>query len=117
VIKARCHDHARSSDVSHCLGSGETAAPEVRFWLAVAAAPTFAGMAIWTVLSDGPSQMLCMSSPDPWPFDGMAAMYILMTIFHAEPWISLVLGRRTRFQPPQFLESRHAGSDQLGGSS
>jgi hypothetical protein len=52
--------------------------------LALAAAPTFAVMALLTALS--PAAMLC-SAADPSPLSGMVPMYLLMSVFHASPWL------------------------------
>lgn len=54
-------------------------------WLSLAAAPTFAGMALLTALSGSP-EMLCASAS---PLSGMAAMYGLMSAFHLSPWLRL----------------------------
>lgn len=50
--------------------------------LALAAAPTFAVMALVT---SGPPDMLCTPVATAW--SGMAAMYLLMSLFHAGPWL------------------------------
>jgi hypothetical protein len=52
--------------------------------LSLAAAPTFAAMALASALA-GPGEALCTASP----FGGMAAMYLLMGVFHAGPWLRL----------------------------
>lgn len=58
-------------------------------WLSLAAAPTFATMALLSGVL-GPSDMLCSASP----FTGMVAMYVLMSAFHLAPWLRLLAGRR-----------------------
>ena len=56
-------------------------------WLSLAAAPTFAVMALLTaVLGGGPLDMLCGASP----LTGMIPMYVLMSAFHAAPWLKLI---------------------------
>ena len=64
-------------------------------WLSLAAAPTFAIMALLTgVLSGGPLAMLCSSAPDASPLTGMVPMYVLMSAFHSAPWLKLMSRRR-----------------------
>ena len=77
-------------DAGPCVGSGH--APGGAGWLGFAAAPTFAVMAGWTALSGGPPDMLCMQHASP--FTGMTVMYLLMSAFHAAPWLKLAAGRR-----------------------
>lgn len=68
--------------------------------LSLAAAPTFAAMALLTAASGGgPMDALCSSQggqggPGASPFSGMVLMYVLMSVFHAAPWLKL-LHRRT----------------------
>lgn len=60
-------------------------------WLSLAAAPTFAIMALLTaVLAGGPMDVLCAATHDPSPLTGMVAMYVLMSVFHAAPWLRLI---------------------------
>jgi hypothetical protein len=59
------------------------AAPDLARWLALAAAPTFAGMALWSVFADRAPICGMASSP----LDGMTAMYVLMSAFHLTPWL------------------------------
>ena len=75
--------------------SGNAAALGVADWLGLAAAPTFAIMALLTgVLGGGAPSMLCAAAPDAWPLSGMVPMYLLMSAFHSAPWLKLIRGRR-----------------------
>ena len=62
-------------------------------WLCLAAAPTFALMALLTYIFSGDAAMLCMGSS---PLTGMAAMYLLMSAFHLAPWLRVISGRQAR---------------------
>jgi hypothetical protein len=65
-------------------------------WLHLAAAPTFATMALLTgVLGGGQSDMLCSASQDAWPLSGMVPMYVLMSAFHSAVWLKLISSRRS----------------------
>jgi len=59
--------------------------------LSFAAAPTFAVMAFATIAVGAPN-MLC--SVDASPLSGMVPMYLLMTAFHAGPWLKLIASMR-----------------------
>jgi hypothetical protein len=60
------------------------AAPRAAEWLSLAAAPTFAIMALLTgVLGRGPMDMLCSDGHGS-PLGGMVPMYLLMSAFYAE---------------------------------
>jgi hypothetical protein len=54
-------------------------------WLALAASPTFALMA-WIAASNASPMALCASRSG---IDSMAAMYLLMSLFHLSPWLKL----------------------------
>jgi hypothetical protein len=59
--------------------------------LCLAAAPTFAIMALLTGLpGSGPPEMLCAAAS---PLSGMAPMYLLMSAFHSAPWLKLISSR------------------------
>ena len=62
-------------------------------WLCLAAAPTFAFMALLTAASGG-SDMLCLGGGDASPLVGMTPMYLLMSAFHSAPWVRLASSRR-----------------------
>ena len=83
----------------HATGTRQTlfaqAALETADWLRYAAAPTFAVMALVTaVLGGNPQGMLCMAMQSRSPFNGMVCMYVLMSLFHAAPWLKLIFGWR-----------------------
>jgi hypothetical protein len=63
--------------------------------LALAAAPTFAIMALLTGIQDGGMPgMLCSAAHDASPLTGMVPMYVLMSAFHSAPWLRLITNRR-----------------------
>lgn len=61
-------------------------------WLGLAAAPTFAVMACVTA-AGGPPAALCSAMSGPLSVHGMAAMYVLMSLFHLPPWLKLAFKR------------------------
>jgi hypothetical protein len=76
--------------------SGHAPALGAAGWLGLAAAPTFAIMALLTsVLGGGPADMLCSAAPDASLLSGMVPMYLLMSAFHSAPWLKLISSRRT----------------------
>ena len=76
--------------------------------LSLAAAPTFAIMALWTGLFSGQPDMLCMAMQGSSPMSGMTLMYLLMSLFHAAPWLRLISSRR-----PLGESTRRAVFDQI----
>jgi hypothetical protein len=75
-------------------GSGR-AAFDAGGLLGLAAAPTFAIMALWTGWFSGQPDMLCMAMQGSSPMSGMTLMYLLMSAFHAAPWLRLISSRRS----------------------
>src|SRR5689334_22785634 len=68
------------------LGAGD--------WIGLAAAPTFAAVALVSGLSGGGAHdALCASMQTAGPVSGMTFMYLLMSVFHTAPWLRLI-GRR-----------------------
>jgi hypothetical protein len=89
------------------------AAPVLVKWLGLAAAPTFAAMALSTVFLDrNLPNALCSATGHLWP-DGMAPMYLLMGIFHSAPWLKLMSRRRNVAGPsrPNATVTLFAGVD------
>ncbi len=59
---------------------------KVARWLALAASPCFALMALAnTAYASGPAAILCSAMPGESSLGGMTAMYVLMSLFHALP--------------------------------
>jgi hypothetical protein len=59
--------------------------------LSLAAAPTFAVMALLTGVHDGSMpDMLCSAAGNGLPLSGMVVMYALMSAFHLGPWLHLI---------------------------
>ena len=63
-------------------------------FLYLAAAPTFAIMALLTAVLGGGSPLCSVASASP--LTGMVPMYLLMSAFHLPPWLKLISGRRGR---------------------
>jgi hypothetical protein len=73
--------------------NGNEAAIGAADWLYLAAAPTFAVMALLTgVLGGGSPDTLCLSASAS-SLSGMVPMYLLMSAFHLAPWLKLISGR------------------------
>ncbi|MFB6461589.1 hypothetical protein [Bradyrhizobium tunisiense] len=73
---------------------GVAAVRHLARWLALAATPTFAIMALLTaVLGDGAADMLCVTGHGS-PLGGMVPMYLLMSAFHSAAWLRWIAERR-----------------------
>jgi len=63
-------------------------------WPGLAAAPTFAMMALLTSATGGDDlSRLCGPAHDLPLLGGMAPMYMLMSAFHSTPWLKLIARR------------------------
>jgi S-adenosylhomocysteine hydrolase len=69
---------------------GYAAAFRVADWLGLAAAPTFAIMALLTAFDGSQQDMLCAAMQHASPLGGMIPMYLLMSAFHSAPWLKLI---------------------------
>ena len=78
--------------------SGRAAMIGAADFLYLAAAPTFAIMALLTcILGGGSADALCSMAGSS-PLTGMAPMYLLMSAFHLAPWLKLIARRRSSVQ-------------------
>lgn len=66
-------------------------------WLCLAAAPTFAIMALFSGMSSANPQGVCGLMQTSSPLNGMTCMYLLMGAFHSAPWLNLLAARVRRF--------------------
>jgi hypothetical protein len=64
-------------------------------WLGLAAAPTFAVMAVLTGVTGADADMMCSAAHGVSPLSGMVPMYVLMSAFHSAPWLKLISRRRS----------------------
>ncbi|HEY9536567.1 MAG TPA: hypothetical protein VIS03_03160 [Kiloniellaceae bacterium] len=76
-------------------------ARRVADWLALAAGPTFAIMALLAGLpGGGQPDLLCLAAEHSAPLSGMVPMYLLMSAFHLPPWLKLICNRRNGPRQP-----------------
>jgi hypothetical protein len=92
-------------DVENCAGSG-MAAPKVAGCLGLAAAPTFALMALWTAFFGGQPDMVCGATQGSWSTSGMPVMYLLMSAFHSAPWLKLFARQPSGARGGEVLKGR-----------
>ncbi|AJD40173.1 hypothetical protein C9413_20170 [Rhizobium sp. SEMIA 4085] len=85
---------ARRETLGSSGESGNLAALGFADWLSLAAAPTFAVMAVLTSVSGG-TDMICSAASHTSPLTGMVPMYVLMSAFHLAPWLKLLSSRRS----------------------
>ena len=79
----------------HASATPRANSPGIAGWLCLAAAPAFAAMALLRAVTGG-ADILCSAMRAPFPLNGMATMYRLMSLFHLSPWLRLVSGRAGR---------------------
>jgi hypothetical protein len=86
-------DRAKAMPVSRPAGDpcDQPAARRAADRLSLAAAPTFAIMALLTGVLGGGD--ICSATQGAWPVSGMVPMYLLMSAFHSAPWLKLVSSR------------------------
>jgi len=72
------------------VGRRDAAAPGL---LGLAATPVFAGMALLTWAQGADADVICSAMHSGSVLGGMVPMYLLMSAFHAGPWLRLIAGR------------------------
>ena len=84
---------SRPTGFKQAFGSSRGSAGRIAAdWLCLAAMPTFGIMALLTALGSEPD-FLCAAMQHASPLGGMTLMYLLMSVFHAAPWLKLICGR------------------------
>lgn len=81
-------------------GSANAAEMAAADFLYLAAAPTFAIMALLTGLFGGGAPEALCSTAGASPLSGMAPMYLLMSTFHSAPWLKRIAGWRSGVYRP-----------------
>ncbi|MCK1358346.1 hypothetical protein [Bradyrhizobium sp. 199] len=82
------------SATAGACGDGVVAARHLARWLALAATPTFAIMALLAaMLGEGAADMLCTGGHGS-VLGGMVPMYLLMSAFHSAAWLKVIAERR-----------------------
>jgi hypothetical protein len=87
---------AYTSGCNRGTGSRESGnvAPGAVDFISLAAAPTFAIMALLTGAFDaGMPDIFCSAAQHASPLNGMVVMYALMSAFHSVPWLKLMSSR------------------------
>ncbi|WP_291867765.1 hypothetical protein [Bradyrhizobium sp.] len=80
--------------------NGNAAAIGAADFLYLAAAPTFALMALLTSVLGGASPDAVCSIGSASLLSGMVPMYLLMSAFHSAPWLKLIASRRNGVYRP-----------------
>jgi hypothetical protein len=85
---------------AHTIGTREAWPAPAGFgaadWVCLAAAPTFAIMALITGVRGGASHdLLCVAVQDASALSGMVWMYLLMSVFHSASWLKLIASWRS----------------------
>jgi hypothetical protein len=83
------------TEVPACPERGSGPALRLSHWLSLAAAPSFAVMAMICAVLQGRPDPICSAMSDPSPLGGMVPMYVLMSAFHLAPWLRLVSRKRS----------------------
>ena len=80
-----------SNPASNASSSSAMTVQAATRWLALAATPTFASMALLSS-AEGGADMICTTAASP--ISGMTLMYLLMAVFHSGSWLRLAANWR-----------------------
>jgi len=75
---------------------GDRTASGLASWLALAAAPIFGAIALWSAFFGAQPDMLCAAMQGSSPISSMTLMYLMMSVFHFSPWLRLISSQRDR---------------------
>jgi hypothetical protein len=89
--------HANATGGASCVDESAVAALGIAQWLCLAATPAFAVMALVTAVLGGGPMVMPGSAGHGSPLTGMVPMYMLMSAFHAAPWLKLISRRCGKF--------------------
>lgn len=81
-------------------------------WISLAAAPTFAVMALLTSMLGGEAPKMLCSAAHASPLSGMIPMYLLMSVFHSAPWLNLMSRRKSSARGSSHMGCT-AGADEV----
>ena len=101
-MSAVCNDDSGTVRTAAGVRPGGWRALAATDWLSLAAAPAFAIMALLTGLSGSGAMAMCgmdMHAAGWFSLDGMVPMYLLMSVFHAPPWVRLLKASRRGYVP------------------
>jgi hypothetical protein len=76
-------------------------------WLSLAAAPTFAIMALLSAIPGGGAPDVLCSAAGASPLGGMIPMYLLMSAFHSAPWLRLIAKAFAKLRPGEVKAWRN----------
>jgi hypothetical protein len=96
--------HITNARDDACFESKSALVARLAKGISLAAAPTFALMALLDYRSASAMDGMCSSGPMA-PLSGMVPMYLLMSTFHCGPWFTLFLPKLNSQQPEKPLGS------------
>lgn len=79
-----------SSEVNGNPSGSNFSSRSIRGAIGLAAAPTFAAMAVVSGLFQDELAAICSGGSGALPLTGMVWMYILMSVFHVGPWLRVL---------------------------